>query len=239
MKIVKRVGEWLLPDWLYAELRPILAFTGAGAALWAGSVVLAIRAWEKLRERLGAWESVGALAVGAYVAAYGCWHAPHVARFAIPGTVIAWCLAAWCVAPGPVGETPGEAPEGAAADPDPHDVADLVRDLVGDDTGVLLTALRQPLRAADTRAVRELLAAAGIAVRPGVRTRGGNGPGVHRNDLPAPPPPPADLSPNPVAAGEAANTNANNALRVHSQEGMTIINDPADRHRAHSLKKAP
>ena len=99
MKIIKEVGERLLPSWLAAELRPILVFTGTGAALWAGSVVLAVRAWGQLRERLSAWESAGALAIGAYVTAYGCWNAPRIARFAIPGTVIAWCLAAWCVAP--------------------------------------------------------------------------------------------------------------------------------------------
>lgn len=99
MKIVKKVGERLLPSWLAAELRPILVFTGTGAALMSGSVVLAVRAWGQLRERLSAWESAGALVIGAYVTAYGCWHAPHVARFAIPGTVITWCVAAWCVAP--------------------------------------------------------------------------------------------------------------------------------------------
>jgi hypothetical protein len=239
MKIVKKVGEWLLPDWLRAELRPVLVFTGAGAALCAGSVVLAARGWQWLGERLGTWERLGAIATGGYLTVYGFLHAPHIARFAIPGAVLAWCVTAWCVAPDPADETPDEAPEDDASGPDPQDVADLVRDLVGDDTGVLLTRLRQPLRAADTRAVRELLAAAGIAVRPGVRTAAGNGPGVHRNDLPAPPPPQADPSPNPVVAGGDANTNTTNALRVHSQEGMTIISDPADRHRTHSLKKAP
>lgn len=239
MKIIKRVGERLIPDWIRAELRPVLVFTGAGTALYAGSVVLAVWAWGKLRERLSAWESAGALIAGAYVAAYGCWSAPHIARFAVPGTAIAWCAAAWAVTPDPADETPEEGPEADAADPDPQDVTDLVRDLTGDDRGILLTALRQPLRAADTRAVRELLAAAGIPVRPGVRTAAGNGPGVHRDDLPAPTPPPADPSPSCVVAGEAANANTNNALRVHSQEGMTIISDPADRYRAHSLKKAP
>jgi hypothetical protein len=114
MKIVKKVGERLLPDWLAAELRPILVFTGAGAALVSGSVALAVRAWEKLRERLSAWESAGAIAIGAYVAAFGCVHAPHIAHFAIPGTVIAWCLAAWCVAPTAPRAEPAEQPVEAA-----------------------------------------------------------------------------------------------------------------------------
>ena len=228
MKIVKRVGEWA-----HAELRPILAFTGAGAALWAGSCELARRGWDRLGDRFDRWERLGAVAFGGYVAGYVCWHAPNIARFAVPGAVVTWCVApAEADEPsnGPTGDEPGE--------PDPQDVIDLVRDLVGDDTGVLLTAIRQPLHAADTRAVRALLAAAGIPVRPGVRTARGNGPGVHRDDLPAPAPLPADPSPTAVVAGEAANANANNELRVQSREGMTIINDPADRHRTHSLKKA-
>lgn len=239
MKIIKKVGEKLLPSWLAAELRPILVFTGAGAALMSGSVTLAIWAWRKLRERLSAWESIGALAIGAYVAAYASWHAPHIARFAVPGAVIAWCTAAWSVAPVDPAEPGDEAGRGGPAEPDPQDVEDLVRDLIGDGRGILLTGLRQPLHAADTRAVREVLATAGIKVREGVRTAGGNGPGVHRDDLPAPSPPPPTASAGGVAAGEGTNANANNKLRVESREGMTIISDPAERYRAHSLKKAP
>lgn len=239
MKIIKKTGERLLPSWLAAELRPILVFTGAGAALMSGSVVLAVWAWRQLRERLSAWESVGSLAVGAYVAGYGCWHAPHIARFAVPAVVIAWCAAAWSVAPVDPAEPGDEAGRGGPAEPDPQDVEDLVRDLIGDGRGILLTGLRQPLHAADTRAVREVLATAGIKVREGVRTAGGNGPGVHRDDLPAPSPPPPTPSVGAVSAGEAANANATNALRVESREGMTIISDPADRYRAHSLKKDP
>lgn len=239
MKIVKRVGEWLLPRWLTAELRPILVFAGAGAALWDGSRELVSRGWMALGERLDMKERLGALAAAGYLAVYGCAHAPHVARFAIPGAVVACCVAAWCVAPEQTDEPSDDATDAELAEPDPQDVADLVRDLIGDDRGVLLTGLRQPLRAASTRAVREMLDGAGIPVRPGVRTSAGNGPGVHRDDMPAPAPPPEAPSSEGVGAGEHANTNTNNALRVQSQAGMTIINDPADRHRAHSLKKAP
>ena len=71
MKIIKGVGERLLPSWLRAELRPVLAFAGAGTALWNGSIVLAARAWAYLRERLSLLESLGALAVGVYIAGYG------------------------------------------------------------------------------------------------------------------------------------------------------------------------
>jgi hypothetical protein len=239
MKIVKRVGERLLPSWIRAELRPVLVFAGAGAALWAGSVILMRRGWDELGEHLDRWERIGALAFAGYVAGHGCWHAPHIARFAVPAAAVAWCLAAWWIAPAYAPKAAAEPVADEPDEPDPQDVTDLVRDLIGEDTGVLLTRLRPPLRAADTRAVRALLAAAGIPVRPGVRTAAGNGPGVHRDDVP--PAPPAQTAPCPedVAAGEDANTNTNNALRVHSQAGMTIINDPADRHRAHSLKKAP
>lgn len=134
-------------------------------------------------------------------------------------------------------ETPDESAGEAPTEPDPADVLDLVRDLIGDSRGVLLTALRQPLRAADTRAVREVLAGAGIRVREGVRTAGGNGPGVHRDDLPPLPPIDGSAPVGSLTCTNAANTNANNRLTVQSREGMTIINDPADRHRTHTLKK--
>ncbi|MFF7550921.1 hypothetical protein ACFZCU_46065 [Streptomyces canus] len=228
------MGEQLLPSWLRNELRPVLAFAGAGTALWAGSVALANWAWIELQERLSAWERAGAVALGVYLTGYGCWHAPHIARFAIPAAILVWCAAAWFVAPDPVAEPDDDEP----AEPEPEDLRDLVRDLIGDDRGVLLTALRQPLHAPNTRAVREVLAAAGIPVRPGVRTASGNGPGVHHRDLPAPSLPSAEPPAEDVVAGETANANTNNNLRVESREGMTIINDPADRHRAHSLKKA-
>ncbi|MFB7440231.1 hypothetical protein ACFC01_18040 [Streptomyces mirabilis] len=242
MKIVKEVGEQPIPRLhrrIAAELRPILAIRGAGASLYTGSRILIHRGWTLLGERLDGWERYGALAFGGYVAVYACGHAPHLARFAVPGTVVAWCAAAWCMAPASTDEPRNEPTEEQPAEPDPQDVEDLVRDLIGDDRGVLLTTLRQPLHAPNTRAVRELLDAAGIRVRPGVRTAGGNGPGVHRDDLTAPSPAPADPPVDVVAAGEDANTNTNNTLRVESREGMTIINDPADRHRAHSLKKGP
>lgn len=235
MKIITRVGEWL-PTWLTAEVRPVLTFTGAGSSLVAGSLALAARAWTWLGERLTTGERLGTLAAGGYLTAYGCVHAPQVAKFAAPTVLLGWCVAAWCTTP-PTADEPDDGQD-PPAEPDPQDVIDLVRDLIGDDTGVLLTALRDPLRAADTRAVRQLLATAGIPVRPGVRTRDGNGPGVHRRDLPVPLPSPTDPTVDVVAAGESANTNTNNALRVESREGMTIISDPADRYRAHSLKKA-
>lgn len=134
-------------------------------------------------------------------------------------------------------ETPDEATEEAPVQDDPGAVLDAVRQAMAGGRGVLLTGLRGPLRAADTRAVRETLAGAGIRVREGVRTAAGNGPGVHQNDLP-PVSPTLDAAPvDRVVPGQPANTNANNTPRVERREGMTIITDPADRHRTHTLKK--
>lgn len=135
------------------------------------------------------------------------------------------------------GETSDEPPEEDPPQPDPQDVVDLVRDVIGSDNGALLTGLCRPLHAGGTRAVREVLASAGIRVREGVRTAAGNGPGVHRDDVPPALPSSAAAPAGPVLAGEPANTNTNNTLRVQSREGMTIISDPADRHRTHTLKK--
>lgn len=110
MKIVKRAGERLLPPWLRAELRPVLAFAGTGSALWAGSVVLVQRAWDELGERLHGWERIGAVAAIGYVAAFECWRYPHIAVFAVPGAVVAWCATAWLIAP-PALDAPDPAPE--------------------------------------------------------------------------------------------------------------------------------
>ncbi len=134
-------------------------------------------------------------------------------------------------------ETSDEPAGEEAAWPDPQDVVDLVRDVIGDDRGALLTALRGPLHAADTKAVREVLTAANIRVREGVRTGRGNGPGVHRDDLPHASPELKAADGERCLPSSSANTNANNTIRVQSREGMTIITDPADRHRTHTLSK--
>ncbi|MEU9198862.1 hypothetical protein [Streptomyces sp. NPDC048332] len=118
--------------------------------------------------------------------------------------------------------------------PDPADMADIVREL-GTGTGVLLTGLRDQLleeypgTAWTTKDVRGLLAADGVRVREGVRVSGaGNGPGVHRDDVPAPLPSP---TPPPlvgvVAAGQTANTNTNNVTVTRDASGALITVTPA------------
>ena len=200
MKIIKKVGERLLPSWLAAELRPILVFTGAGAALCAGSVVLAVRAWQWLTERLNFWEAVGALLTGAYLAGYGCLHAPHVARFAVPGALIAWCVAAWWTAPpaDPV-ESAKEAEEEAPTEGQQDVYAATLEWIwrqVGDRQGVHLRDLLEHAQAygmfegLDVSELRVHLERWGIPVRNRVRVRGlGVTVGVHRDDLPTPPEP--------------------------------------------------
>jgi hypothetical protein len=68
------------------------------------------------------------------------------------------------------------------------DVVEALQHLGRNGDHVLLTQLRKRCGAADTKTVRKLLKAERIRVRDGVRTPGGNGPGVHQDDIPAPPP---------------------------------------------------
>lgn len=105
---------------------------------------------------------------------------------------------------------------------------------------MLLTRIRDQLleeydgRSWTTKDVRVLLAEAGIRVREGVRVTGvGNGPGVHREDVPPP------LSPTPlptpvgvVGPGQDANTNTNNVNVQHHAGGAHITVTPA-RHHVH------
>lgn len=200
MKIVKRAGERLLPPWIRHELRPVLAFTGVGAALYTGSTALAARGWLWLGERLSTWERLAAIGFGGYVAAYGCWHAPQVARFAVPGAVVAWCAAAWWMAP------PADLPasvqtavtEAPAADPQDVYEATLewIRQRIGTAQGVHLRDLLAHAQAhgmfedLDVTTLRAHLERRGFPVKDRVRVRGlGVTVGIHRDDLPPLPEP--------------------------------------------------
>lgn len=168
-------------------------------------------------------------------AAVACWIIGGVAlaeRRALWVLLAAACITAW-VAGRSNEETDGDEDQDADG-PDSADMADIVHEL-GNGTGVLLTRLRDQLieeypgTGWTTKDVRGLLAATGVRVREGVRVSGaGNGPGVHRDDVPAPlspatPPPPVGV----VAAGQSANTNSNNVTVVRSAGGAQITVTPA------------
>ncbi|MFI2314103.1 hypothetical protein [Streptomyces sp. CB00072] len=171
-----------------------------------------------------------------------CWIVGGVVlaeRRALWVLLAAWCLTAWVA--GRVDEQPteGEQDDEEQPYPDPADMADIVREL-GEGTGVLLTRLAAQLHEEypgtgwTTKDVRGLLAAAGVRVREGVRVTGvGNGPGVHRDDVP---PPPSPTTPPPpvgvVVAGQDANTNTNN-VRVESHAGGARITVTPARQEAH------
>lgn len=208
MKIIKGVGERLLPSWLRNELRPVLTFAGAGTALCIGSVALAKWVWGQLRERLDQRESIGALAVAVYLAGYGCWHAPHIARFAIPCAIVAWCVAAWWASPA-ADEPPPEPVPAVPASAPPQDVRaatlEWIRQQIGNRQGVHLRDLLDHAQAhgmhtdLDVTALRSHLERWGIPVRNRVRVRGlGVTVGIHRDDLPPlPAPSPESGTPDP------------------------------------------
>lgn len=195
MKIVKKVGEQLLPRWLRAELRPVLVFTGAGTTLCTGSVILASRIWTWLTERLDWREGIAALVGGGYLAVYGCAHAPQIARFAIPGALVAWCVAAWWVAPPASRPDPvEEVAEGAA-----EAFTRWLLDLIGDRSGIHLRDLYPAMRqlpgheGRDNSQLRAALNALGIPVTRSLRLGGVAGrSGVAK----------ADLKPLPSPVGE-------------------------------------
>lgn len=99
---------------------------------------------------------------------------------------------------------------------------------------VLLTELKTKLGVADTKTVRALLDESLIAVRPGVRTPVGNGPGVHYDDVP---PVVGDPSEGRCLCRSDANANGNNGDGESPGEGLrvepiglsgTVTYDPAD-----------
>ena len=211
MKIVSRVGERLLPYWPSAGLRSVLAFTGAGSALWAGSVALTARGWAWLCERCDWPERLAAIAAGVYLAGYGCVHAPHVATFAVPGVVVAWCVAAWWMSPAaaiqPEQPTPADVGQPPAnSREDVHAATlDWIRRQIGDRQGVHLRDLLNHAQqhgmfeGLDVSELRGHLQRWGIPVRNRVRVRGlGVTVGIHRDDLPPVPEPLPDRdSPEP------------------------------------------
>ncbi|MEV7470256.1 hypothetical protein AB0O20_27685 [Streptomyces kronopolitis] len=118
---------------------------------------------------------------------------------------------------------------------EPVNVLAAVWQAVGDDNGALLTGLKTPLRMPDTKAVRALLAEHEIRVREGVRTRGGNGPGVKREDLPPLPSPSGEGQGGAVGAGQDANTNTNNIAVTEFGQGGYLARTDAEPPRSYSV----
>jgi len=123
-------------------------------------------------------------------------------------------------------------------------VGEALRRLVGDDNGVLLTHLRDHLGLPDTKAVKRLLDADSIPWK-GVRTSHGNGPGVHKNDIPpAPSPYAADSHGEGCCCRSGDNANTNNSPEEEPEEGLhveaigqagTLVHDPTEASRHHDL----
>ncbi|MEV4908920.1 hypothetical protein AB0N46_30275 [Streptomyces albidoflavus] len=83
--------------------------------------------------------------------------------------------------------------------------------------------------------VRAALKAAGIPAGGQVRMGGVPSTGIKAADFP-PLSPSGEGAPEPVVvAVQASNNDSNNAPRVVTREGMTIIHDPADTHRHHHV----
>ncbi|MEV8042444.1 hypothetical protein AB0P02_01185 [Streptomyces griseoluteus] len=166
--------------------------------------------------------------------------APYTAYF-VAGVLVglAWQRASGWIARR---RTPVVEEEQEAEQPD---VAAALRDLVGDDRGVLLTVLRDHLKLPDTKAVKALLDAEGIPWKPS-RTREGNGPAVRKEAIPpAPSPAPSDAHGHGCCCRSGDNDNDNNAggegvregVRVvRNQTGVTIY-DLADNERHHKISK--
>lgn len=203
------------------NLAPAITRLGRGTANGARRAACAF--WDDVppKERLARTAALAAV----------CW--------VVGGVVLAerralWVLlATWCIAAWRAGRTEAmdEQPEEEPELPDADEVAHLVRELLGNAKGVLLTGIRDRIEELfpggwTTKDVRALLADSGIPIRAGVRTPAGNGPAVHRDDLP-PLPSPATAPVGVVVAGQDANTNANNATVVRHADGALITVTPA------------
>lgn len=205
------------------NLAPHFTRIGAGTA----------RGWHAFWDDIPPKERLARLAALTVV----CWIVGGVAlaeRRALWVMLAAWCLTAWVAGRDAVyADEEHEQGEEEQPGPDAADMADIVREL-GAGTGVLLTRLRDQLleeypgRGWTTKDVRSLLTSAGVRVRDGVRVTGvGNGPGVHRDDVPAPLSPTAPPAPvGVVAAGQGANANANNVTVTRHANGAHITVTP-------------
>lgn len=125
---------------------------------------------------------------------------------------------------------------------EPVDIVAALQRLGEGGEHVRLTQLQEAAGLPDTKAVRALLDAADIPIRPGVRAGGKNGPGVHAADIP-----PLGATPSDgCLCSSDANTNTNNTpgedprsgFRVEhtGQAGITVYDLSETHQRRHAAK---
>lgn len=166
--------------------------------------------------------------------------APYTAYF-VAGVLA--CLA-WQKVRAWLGNRRGGSAEGDQEEAQP-DIGEALRVLVGNDNGVLLTRLQRYLNVANTKAVKQLLDDAGVTWK-AVRTSHGNGPGVHKNDIPPDPSTFAtDVHGDGCCCRSGDNANSNNSDGGDGQKGLrvepigqagSLVHDPADTVRRHRVK---
>ena len=101
---------------------------------------------------------------------------------------------------------------------EPVDIVAVLQQLGEGGQHVRLTTLAEAAGLPDTKTVRALLDEAGIRVRAGVRTSGGNGPGVHMADIPA-----LEAAPSGgCLCSSTTNTNTNNDAAEGPEEGFRV-----------------
>ncbi|WP_055591138.1 hypothetical protein [Peterkaempfera griseoplana] len=213
----------------------------------AGSLVLARLVWSRLPAPAGLrgfFQRLAIVGAGGYVVM--CVQ-EQTTPFALPVAGAAWVLAALAVAPGShpaeapaeaAPQTPAESPAGTFEEPP---LVALVRDLIGDGTGVHLQELYPAMReafpglaqAADED-LRQLLAEYHIRVARTVRSRGVAGrSGVRPDGLPSPTPPrplSAPLSAHGDAGQHPVGEQPESPRRGAGEplpDGVTISPDPA------------
>lgn len=109
-----------------------------------------------------------------------------------------------------------------AVDEEQVDIVTALQAMAAGGGHILLTQLQATTGLPDTKAVRALLDEAGVRVRAGVRTTGGNGPGVHHDDVPPLPDAESGTPSEGCLCSSTANTNANNVPAAGAQEGLHV-----------------
>lgn len=199
-------------------------------AIWTGSTLIC--------GRVGAWITRGPAArVLALLLAAGFIKGLPWTTYIVWTGAAGWLGTAIILGLRPTAETPSGGPEKAPARP-PLTVDQLAAAM--HEVGAPHAHLKAIADACTTTpaAVREKLKTVGIPIKD-VRMGGKVSTGVERQHFPplsSPGNPPLEPpAVGVVVAGQSNNNDDDNALSVETQEGMTIIRDPADRKRRRTL----